>query len=204
MLAALEDSELIAKCIEGDTSAFGQLVDKYQQKVYNIAFRMTNNHDDALDLAQESFLRIFRALKTFKNESAFSTWMFRIASNVCLDELRKKKRQPHVALSTDALVAGEEGSFPFEVAAGDEYAPEEQLIRSETRREISMALTQISAEHRLVLTLREVEGYSYEEIADILGANIGTIKSRINRARLALREILTSREPLPQARRQRD
>ena len=201
MLSALDDKEIISRCKQGDTDAFGQLVDRYQQRVYNIAFRMTNNHEDALDLAQESFLRVYRALASYKGESAFGTWVFRIASNVCLDELRKKKRQPLIALSTDALMPGEEGDYPIEIAAGEGHSPEQQLLRGEMRREITQALGQVSEEHRLVLVLRDIEGYSYDEIAEMVGVNVGTIKSRLNRARLALREVLTVREPLTSSRR---
>ena len=204
MLSAHDDGELISKCKRGDADAFGQLVDRYQQKVYNIAFRMTSNHEDALDLAQESFLRVYRALASYKGESAFSTWVFRIASNVCLDEMRKKKRQPRIALSTDSLMAGEEGDYPIEIAASEGGNPEQQLLQGEMRREIIQALNRVSDEHRLVLVLRDIEGYSYEEIADIVGVNVGTIKSRLNRARLALREVLTVREPLTSTRRLRE
>ncbi|KAF0195088.1 MAG: RNA polymerase sigma-70 factor ECF subfamily [Bacillota bacterium] len=204
MLSAYDDGELISKCKQGDTDAFGQLVDKYQQRVYNITFRMTNNHEDALDLAQESFLRVYRALASFKGESAFSTWIFRIASNVCLDKLRQKKRQPHIVLSMDSLMAGEEGDYPIEISAGEASNPEQHLLQGEMRREIRQALNAVSDEHRLVLVLRDIEGYSYEEIADMVGANIGTIKSRLNRARLALREVLTVREPLTSSARLRE
>lgn len=204
MLSEHDDGELISMCKRGDTDAFGQLVDKYQQKVYNIAFRMTNNHEDALDLAQESFLRVYRALASYKGESAFSTWVFRIASNVCLDEMRKRKRQPRIALSTDSLMAGDEGDYPIEIAAGEGSSPEQQLLQGEMRKEITDALHTVSEEHRLVLVLRDIEGYSYEEIADMVGVNIGTIKSRLNRARLALREVLTVREPLTSSRRLRE
>lgn len=204
MLSIHDDSELISKSKLGDTDAFGQLVDRYQQKVYNIAFRMTNSHEDALDLAQESFLRVYRALASYKGESAFSTWVFRIASNVCLDEMRKKKRQPRIALSTDSLVAGEEGDYAIEIASGEASNPEQRLLQAEMRREITQALNTLSEEHRVVLVLRDIEGYSYEEIADMLGVNIGTIKSRLNRARLALREVLTVREPLTSSQRLRE
>lgn len=204
MLLAHDDKDLIARCMQGESAAFGLLVEKYQQRIYNIAFRMTNNHDDALDLSQESFLRIFRALGSYKGESSFSTWVHRVASNVCLDELRKKKRQPLVALSTDALVSGDEGEYPIEVAASETDSPEQQLLRQETRREIAHALAKLSPEHRLVLVLRDIEGYSYDEIAEMLEANIGTIKSRINRARIALREVLGATEPLSSSGRLRE
>jgi len=201
MLSAHEDNELVSRCLQGDSTAFNHIVDKYQQRIYNIAFRMTNNHDDALDLAQESFIRIYRALASYKGESAFSTWIHRIASNVCLDELRKKKRQPLVALSTDATMSGEEGEYSIEFAAGDEDTPEQHLLRNEVRREIALALSQVSPEHRIVLVLRDIQGYSYEEMAEIIGVNVGTIKSRLNRARIALREVLRAAEHLPKQQR---
>lgn len=194
VLSLAEDNELITRCLDGDHDAFRELVERYQQRVYNLAFRMTNNHDDAQDLSQESFVRAYRALKSFKGDSSFSTWLHRITNNVVLDELRKRRRQPVVAMSTDASITTEEGMYTVEFSAPECDTPEEQMLRSEKKREIETALNELSPEHRLALVLRDIQGYSYEEIARQLDVNIGTVKSRINRARLALRERLMERE----------
>jgi len=169
-------------------------VERYQQKVFNLALRMTNNHEDALDIAQESFVRVFRSLKTFKGDSSFSTWLYRIVNNLVLDELRKHRRRPLVVMSTDAVVSTDEGEHLLEFRGPESLQPEEQVVRAETRREIELALRSVSPEHRLVLLLRDVQGFSYEEIAGILNVNIGTVKSRLNRARLSLRDCILRRE----------
>jgi len=184
------DLWLVQRSLAGDTDAFGQIVERYQSKVYNLALRMTGNPEDALDMAQESFLRAFRSLKTFKGDSSFSTWLYRIANNIVLDELRKRRRRPLVVISTDAFVAGDEGEHPLEFSGPKSLQPEEQVVRAERRQEIEQALQAISPEHRHILLLRDVEGFSYEEIADMLSINVGTVKSRLNRARLSLRERL--------------
>jgi RNA polymerase sigma-70 factor, ECF subfamily len=190
------DETLIQLVLDGDARAFEDLVERYQQKVFNIAFRMSGNQEDALDLSQESFLRAYRALHHFKGQSAFSTWLFRIVNNTCIDALRKRKRQPLVVMSTDASIETEEGEYQIEFPAPESESPEEQTLSKELREQVQLALSRLSEEHRLALVLRDIEGYSYEEIAEILDLNIGTVKSRINRARLAIREQIGSMEQL--------
>lgn len=192
---AVSDETLIERVLHGDQEAFADLVDRYQQKVFNIAFRMTGDREEAMDMAQESFLRVFRSLPRFKGDSTFSTWLFRIVNNTCIDALRRRKRQVVVALSTDASIDTDEGEYQVEFPSTDD-GPEERAMQAEMREAVAQAIEQLSAEHRLALILRDVEGYSYEEIADMLELNIGTVKSRLNRARLSLREIIGSREQL--------
>lgn len=188
------DQWLVQRSLAGDTDAFREIVERYQSKVYNLALRMTGNPEDALDAAQESFIRVFRSLNTFKGDSSFSTWLYRIANNIVLDELRKRRRRPRVVMSTDAFVTGEEGEHPLEFSGPPSLQPEEQAVRAERRRELEQALQSISPEQRHILLLRDVEGFSYEEIAEMLNLNPGTVKSRLNRARLAVRERLCSAE----------
>ena len=188
------DESLIERCLKGDTGAFEQLVDRYQQKVFNIAYRMSGNREDALDLSQESFLRAYKALKRFRGQSSFGTWLFRITNNTCIDELRRKKRQPQLVVSTDAVIKTEDGEYQFEVPDSPDETPEALALTQELKNQIQQALQNLSEEHRAALVLRDVEGYSYEEIADILQLNLGTVKSRINRARLALRQELSGME----------
>ncbi len=190
------DEALIQRVLDGDVLAFEELVERYQQKVFNIAYRMSGNHEDALDLSQESFLRAYRALPRFKGQSAFSTWLFRIVNNTCIDALRKRKRQPLVVLSTDSSIETEEGEYQIEFPAPESETPEEQALRGELHEQVQLALSRLSEEHRLALVLRDIEGYSYEEIAEMLDINIGTVKSRINRARLAMREEIGPMEQL--------
>ncbi|MBT9154285.1 MAG: ECF RNA polymerase sigma factor SigW [Firmicutes bacterium] len=199
VLAADTDQKLVQRSLAGDTDAFRQIVERYQSKVYNLALRMTGNPEDALDISQESFIRVFRSLKTFKGDSSFSTWLYRIANNIVLDELRKRRRRPLVVMSTDAFVSSEEGEHALEFSGPQSLQPEEQVMRAERRREIAQALQAISPEHRLILLLRDVEGLSYEEIAGVQNINVGTVKSRLNRARLALREHLLRVEQISAA-----
>lgn len=188
---------MVSRCLGGDTEAFRVIVERYQERVYNVAFHMTGSHEDSLDLAQDSFIRVFRALSGFKADSSLGTWIHRIAHNVVIDELRKRRRRPIVAMSTDNVVSTDDGEHTLEWSAPLEDNPEEQLLRAERKREIVLALQSVSSEHRAVLIMRDIEELSYEEIAGVLGLNIGTVKSRLNRARLALREKLILREQGP-------
>lgn len=190
------DETLIKRILNGDALAFEQLVGRYEQKVFNIAFRMSGDREDALDLSQESFIRAYRALNRFQGQSAFSTWLFRIVTNTCIDALRKRKRQPVVVLSTDSSIETDDGEYQIEFPAPSDQNPEELVLGTELREQLQYALSRLSEEHRLALVLRDVEGYTYEEIAEILEINIGTVKSRINRARLAMREEIGSMEQL--------
>ena len=190
------DETLIERILNGDALAFEQLVGRYEQKVFNIAFRMSGDREDALDLSQESFIRAYRALNRFEGQSAFSTWLFRIVTNTCIDALRKRKRQPVVVLSTDSSIETDDGEYQIEFPAPSDQNPEELVLGTELREQLQYALSRLSEEHRLALVLRDVEGYTYEEIAEILEINIGTVKSRINRARLSMREEIGSMEQL--------
>lgn len=185
---------MVSRCLGGDTEAFRAIVERYQERVYNVAFRMTGNHEDSLDLAQDSFIRVFRALSGFKADSSLGTWIHRIAHNVVIDELRKRRRRPIVAMSTDTVLSTDDGEHTLEWSASLDDTPEEQLLRAERKREIEHALQSVSSEHRAVLVMRDIEGLPYEEIAAVLGLQIGTVKSRLSRARLALREKLMLRE----------
>ena len=192
------DESLIERCKSGQQDAFDVLVERYQQKVFNIAYRMSGNEEDALDWAQESFIRVYKALDSFKGQSSFATWLHRITNNICIDELRKRKRQPLVVLSTSSSVSTDEGEYQVEFSSSPEDNPEERVLSAEFRETIHKGLQDLSPEHRMVLVLRDLESHSYEEIADILDVNVGTVKSRLNRARLALREYLEKVEHLQQ------
>jgi len=181
------EQELVARAKRGDADAFAQLVEANQNRIYSLALRMVGNPEDAADLAQDAFLSAWRGLERFQGEAAFSTWLYRLTSNACIDFLRKEKRKRAAGgvLSLDDTEEGATLDLPDYDAD-----PHRQLEQSEVRRAIADGLAGLSPEHRNVLTLREISGLSYAEIADLLGLEEGTVKSRISRARLALRKKL--------------
>ena len=182
----MDEKAIIEKVLAGDNNAFGELVEIYQDRVYNLALRMSGNADDAFDLAQEAFFRAWRGLSGFQFESAFSTWLFRLTSNVCLDWLRAKKRRPTVSLTT----LDDEGEEVQMEIRDPGKGPEELLLAAEDRKALAKALNELPVEYREILTLRAINDLSYEEISRILNLREGTVKSRLSRARLALRNKL--------------
>lgn len=182
----MEDKEIIEQVLAGDNNAFGALVERYQTRVYNLALRMCGNPDDAFDLAQEAFFRAWRGLPGFQFDSAFSTWLFRLSANVCLDWLRAKKRRPTVSLTT---VDDEDEEVQLELPDPGK-SPEELVLAAEDRAALTKALNGLPVEYRQILTLRAIDDLSYAEIAGILKIKEGTVKSRLSRARLALRNKL--------------
>jgi RNA polymerase sigma-70 factor (ECF subfamily) len=178
---------LIKKSKSGDVEAFEQLIFDYQKKAYNIALRIMGNQEDAKDMCQEAFIRIFKSIEGFKEQSSFSTWMYRIVTNVCLDEIRRKKKNDTVSL--DNTFETQNGEVHFETAS-DEDTPEEAFIRTEKRRIILKEINSLSEEYKTAIVLRDIQGFSYEEIANILCCSIGTVKSRINRGRNILKNRL--------------
>ena len=182
----MDEKAIIEKVLAGDSNAFGELVEAYQDKVYNLALRMCGNADDAFDLAQDAFFRAWRGLSGFQFESAFSTWLFRLTSNVCLDWLRAKKRRPTVSLTT----LDDEGEEVQMEIRDPGKSPEELLLAAEDRAAVAKAMNELPVEFREILTLRAIDDLSYTEIAEILHLREGTVKSRLSRARLALRNKL--------------
>lgn len=174
---------LVYKSKQGNKEAFEQLVKLYQNKVYALCYQLTSNQSDAQDLAQEAFVKAYRSLSGFRNEADFGTWMHRITVNLWINTKRRKK--PEVSL--DATIDTGNGEINFEVASNEE-TPDEKLERKELNMLVQLALNDLSEEHKTVLVLREMQGYNYEEIAQITGCSLGTVKSRINRARQNLKE----------------
>ena len=180
-----EEQHLIRQIQSGDHEAFAKLVKCHETNVYNLCLRMSGNPEDAMDLSQEAFIKAWRGIQFYKFESAFSTWLYRLTSNVCIDFLRKQKRRPTVSLTVEE----EENAVELEVE-DTAPSPEEQYLHAERSRAIAAAMAGLEEEFRVVLTLRVVEDLPYEEIAEIMQTSIGTIKSRIARARSKLQELL--------------
>lgn len=183
-------AELIKRSQKGDLKTFESLVTIYQGRVFGLCVKLTGNRDDAEDLAQEVFIKAFNSLKGFRLEADFGTWLHRIAVNMWLNI--KKKNSRAVYLSLDEPISTDNGEITREVADGDSSRdPLASLEEVEFRGHVRQALGRLSQEHRAVLVLRDMEGYSYEEIAQITQSSLGTVKSRINRARQTLRNIMT-------------
>lgn len=176
---------LVKKAQNNDPSAFEELVRLSQNKVYSLCVRLTGNPADAQDLAQEAFIRAYRALDSFRNEADFSTWMHRITVNIWLNSRRKNGGAP--SLSLDGPIQGEDGSEIRRDVPDWDSDPLQALEEKEFRGLVRAALDDLSVEHRSVLILREIEGYSYEEVSRMLGCSLGTVKSRLSRAREAMR-----------------
>ena len=182
----MSEEQLIRRAQQGDNGAFEELLLLHQKKVYNLCLRMSANPDDALDLSQEAFLRAWRSLGQYQFEASFSTWLFRLTSNICIDFLRRKKRRQETSL-TESYDDSDEGA---ELSVPDaQPGPEQQAMTNETKIELARAMEQLSPEHREILQLRVIEDLQYEQIADILGVRVGTVKSRLARARLCFRKI---------------
>ncbi|HJZ56811.1 MAG TPA: sigma-70 family RNA polymerase sigma factor [Gemmataceae bacterium] len=179
-----DDRRLIAECLGGRRDAFGELVSRYQARLYNAAVRLVDSPEDAADVVQDAFLNAYQSLHTFKGDAEFFTWLYRIAFNTAIS-LKRKRR---VVISLDAHGSGEHALEPDDPS---EYVrPGAALERTEEERQLHEALGRLSGEHRDVLVLKDIEGMKYEEIAEVLGVPIGTIRSRLHRARLELRDLL--------------
>jgi RNA polymerase sigma factor, sigma-70 family len=191
----MSDSEknLLERAKAGDIGAFEQLVEGYQRKIFNIALRMLGNYDDAGDLSQEVLIRIYKSIKNFKEQSSFSTWIYRITTNVCLDEIRKRKNKKTISLDEDIKV--DEGEMKRQIES-DGPTPEDIVEQEELKKLVNDAIGMLSQEHKMAIILRDMQGLSYEEISEVLKLPEGTVKSRINRARQALKNILDSKREL--------
>lgn len=181
-----EEQRCIARTLKGDAEAFAPLVRAYEPGIYGLCFRMARNTEDAQDLTQEIFLRAYRALGSFRGESRFSVWLYRLGHNVCLDFLRRRKRQWEVSL-TQTDEDGQEQEL--EIPDG-RYEPDALLARAELRRAVRLGLMALPEDQRRILLLREIGGLRYDEIAAVLELEEGTVKSRIFRARKKLCEVL--------------
>jgi len=185
------DHALLEGTLAGDEDAFAELVSRYRNQITSYIYRMTNDYDGAVDLAQETFLRVYRAAGRYQTTHAFSTYIYRIATNLAISELRKRKRRRLVSLT--GLLAPGDGQEPRDFDAPDERPLQDvSLVEAERRRVVKRAISTLPDRYRAPLVLRDVEGKSYDEIAAILRTSQGTVKSRINRARNFLRDKMRS------------
>ncbi|MGN1120320.1 MAG: sigma-70 family RNA polymerase sigma factor, partial [Oscillospiraceae bacterium] len=183
----MEQDNLIARCKGGEREAFNELVLKYQDNVINLAYNLLSDRDDAYDAAQETFIKVYKNIGSFRGESSFVTWIYRITSNVCKDILRKRQRQgATVSLSP----ADDSADSQFMDIKDEKKTPEEMLETTELQREVREALSELKAEYREVIVYCDMEQLSYEEMSSLLKCPVGTIKSRLSRARTALRNNL--------------
>ncbi|MCT4606659.1 MAG: sigma-70 family RNA polymerase sigma factor [Marinisporobacter sp.] len=185
--------ELIYKSQQGDIDSFETLIKEHEKLAFNIAYRMLGNIEDAKDATQDAFIKAYKALDKFKGESIFSTWLYKIVTNTCLDLLRKRKSQK--TCSYDGQIDTEDGKIMRQLP-DEENMPEDIVAKKERQINIQKAINSLSENHKIVIVLRDIKGFSYEEMSKILDCSEGTIKSRISRARQALKKVIEKNREL--------
>src|SRR6476661_4639765 len=190
--ASASDEELVARARQNDYAAFEELLDRYEDKVFRLAYRFVRNETEAKEVLQDTFLSIWRKLDTFKGDSQFGSWLYRVAANTALMRLRAQRRHPEV--STEELPIGYLDSYGQLPPAGDNWAkrPDDELQSDELRRHIQSAVDALPEIYRTVFLLRDVEGLSTEETGEILDISVPTVKTRLHRARIALRDTIST------------
>jgi RNA polymerase sigma-70 factor (ECF subfamily) len=185
-MVRVDDLTLVKQTVDGDVAAFEELVSRYENKVYRLAIKLTRNETLAEEVMQEVFLRVYEKVHTFRGESAFSSWLYRIAANVCFAKLKSEKKHIHSDLDDDMpqVEAGGIGGDPWV------DTPDRAVLGDEAMGVINSAIGKLSEDFRVVLILRDVEGLSNEEVAKILDLSVPAVKSRLHRARLAMRKRL--------------
>jgi RNA polymerase sigma-70 factor (ECF subfamily) len=183
------DIALVQRAKQGDVDAFARLAAQYKDKIYNYVARLCGDAPEAEDLTQEVFIRAFVAMRRFRGTATFQTWLYKIATNMALDALRRRRRAGPPAVSLDAPIETDESSLQRELAdtSGD---PHETAAARELQHEVQQGISALSEKLRVVIVLFDIQGLSYEEIAEVLGVPLGTVKSRLFNARMALRQRL--------------
>ena len=187
-LKDLTDSEVVARYLEGERTAFTELVERYHARLLNFVYRTTGDRERAEDLVQETFIRVYRHLHRFDQTKKFSTWVYTIASNLAKNELRNRSRNPLVLFQT-LRKSWDADQKPLEWE-DNTYRPDDLFRNRHLRATVEIAVAELPEHHRTVFVLREMEGKTYEEIAEITGCNLGTVKSRLNRARNRFAQII--------------
>ena len=177
-----DELDIIRRVLDGDVNAFEQIVLTHQKNIYNLALKMVGNPDDAFDITQDAFLRAYNSLASFHGDSKLSVWLYRLTSNICIDFLRKKKRRNEVSLT----VQDDDEEDQLLQIPDERFSPESEVERTEQREAIRAGLMQLPENDRQILVLRELNGLSYEEIAETLELELGTVKSKLFRARKKL------------------
>lgn len=188
------EQNLIEKSKKGDADAFSELILAYEKKIISFTYRMLGNTEDAEDAAQEVFVKAYRAISGFDGKASFKTWLYKIASNVAMDELRKRKRRNSdktVSLYTES----EDGEYELPLSS-EKDEPFEEARKNELQKILQNAIGELKEEYRLVVVMRDVQNISYEDIAKTTGLSLGTVKSRISRGRLSLKKILEKNREL--------
>ena len=189
----MDETQIIKKAQTGNLAAFNQLVMSYQGTAYNVAYRVTGNREAAADACQDAFIKAFKAIKQYRGGS-FKSWLLRIVTNTCYDQIRYKSRRP----STSLEEMTEDSNPTSNILVSDTERPEDHVLRSELNELLQVGINQLPHEQRIVLVLNDIQGLSYQEIAEITEQPLGTVKSRLSRARHRLRNfLLTQKELLP-------
>jgi RNA polymerase sigma factor (sigma-70 family) len=183
-----EERDLVRRAKGGDLAAYDELVRRHQERVYATIYHMTSNHEDANDLAQETFIKAFQALRSFKGNSSFFTWLYRIAVNKTINHLKQRRRRNHISLNDLDLNAEHD---PDIVALISEKTPRREVNLAELQEKLNAALQHLSEVHRLVVTLHDIQGLSHDEISQIMDCNVGTVRSRLFYARQQLQAYLS-------------
>lgn len=181
------EKELINRCKTGDTGAFEELISSYEKRIFNIAYNMLGNREDAFDAAQDACIKIYKSIYGFKENSALSTWIYRIVSNVCIDFLRKRNKVLPLYISKDE----KELEIPL---VDKEKTPDEILESKEESTLIRVCIKSLPPDSKIIIILRDIYGYSYDEISSILNISMGTVKSRLSRARNLLKDKIRAME----------
>ncbi len=185
----LAEDQLIARCREGDKKALARLVERYQRRAFAIAFGMLRDRESALDAAQEAFVKVFRNIKGFKGDSSFYTWFYRIVTNVCIDHCRRQARAKTVDYD-DSYRRRDQSEFYSLSGSTRSMQPQAVYEQSELKEALNEAISKLTENHRTVILLREVEGMSYEDIAETMNCQVGTVMSRLHHARKNLQTAL--------------
>lgn len=186
--AETDDLDLVRRAQSGDTKAFDELVTKYRTRVYAMIYQMVRNEQDAWDLAQDGFFKAWKSLDKFRFQSSFYTWLYRIVTNVSIDWLRKKQVRAEGEFDESQIQPDIEPTA--DITPKGDVSPERQMERGELRERLDAAIARLSAEHRQVILLKEIDGLQYHEIADVVGCSIGTVMSRLFYARKKLQSML--------------
>lgn len=181
------DIEIIENILKGNVDSFSELIEKYEKMIYNLAYRILNNYSDAEDVTQEVFLKIYKNIEKCKGKQSIKTWVYTITYNTCIDAIRKNKGKNNISL--DKNLDYDDSEYSFELPS-NEPTPEAYLLNKESIKDIENAISKLSENNKALIFLRDIKGLSYNEISEVMDMNIGTVKSRLNRARNSLKNIL--------------